>query len=1604
MTLENFSDWEDNESSMSSGISTSPLTPTNILSDDQAVEEWDKLESMSKIIPAPQPAPQSESLLSKAGNFIKESLAPPTTEPMLLGPVSDLMKQKSDINMISNPPMESGPSGATRSFAEPVTLDSVLKKGTAQFVNTSTAQLPQAVIMRATGTQLEPGQTLNNVFFPGEWNPDTAQGVEKYVVGAGQAAGYMVAGLPKLGMQFTGNLLIKTMPWLSNALSKTLTRRVTTGIVREGLQFGAGSMTEQLGNIAMAPTVEDAVKMATQSVVSGAKAGGSVGIAKGLFPTDRLLRIATGMALLTPRPGSEESKSMDIHDRISNAIFTLMMVWHGYPASVAKIETDTVKKVKDAGLEKEVDTQVDEVLSGLKGEGELHPTSNETNIFARKNPANDKYIYSDTAIKESAMSGVTLAQEEMTRREAEKQVVSEKIIVTKRKTQDAIYLDKTKELKAKLGSDVYYSTLKDLGLTKSNQAFKAADKARVLEELGKKVIPMNLSNTELAQWMLDHPEMRDVVEKRLELQDAKTKKLIADKGEKSKQAMQAALDAQKLREALDSQKTIESAPENNKVVPPVETPVEPIVPSTKTPVVETPKTKLEEVVPSEPTSVKKLYEGEESIVEKPPVEEPIEEVDLGPEPEMTLDELYQARDLYKNLGDKESLTIVQEMINKQKGETLEESKVTKEVEDTLAGNITPEELAQPRLLFKNIGLELGKYEKTGEIDEDRIEERLNHLEKDPGTLAPEAIETLRDAYDRINEKWGNEVSEDKIDELLELDPDEVDRTDMESFKEQFPRPITIDMLGLQKIYDTTIEKLREVPSIENLRKIAKGIILEGKVKYGEFRSRMKEIVGDLWNDIKGFVRQTWKDATKWGDKVGQKGVINFEYTKKDVTLDLLGMQKLTEFISSRLFHKESMDTKLTREYINRGARNTPSATDIDLRDLRELGKVKGLSDRDIRKVAANTNGVGYVKNLSDLTRNGADILKIKIMDMKDIVLESEKEIIRDPNISQKMKDKLRKAVGLYEVSEDALSDFIENRRMDTGRQQLDDADVKELTKMCDLYIGSRPPQDAIGLMSWIRPMRKVLGDEYMRPWRTALVGRLEARPAFVKTEDLIFKNLDKEIRSNKDKKKMRERITLFYNGKLTESDLSPRELKASKLLDKAYDTAYTFFEIEAPKIEPHYSPKRTPEENRKAAVRFAFSSKGVKELDFWAQHERVKGGGLEETELDAQKLFKMYYERGLKTKFYNRAIVETRPLVKKMSPDLQVKDKEFVDRVILKRPKGVEADVAKSTRNLAKKLWMREDEGRQFLRMFEKTILDLNYAAYMGIRPKSAIRDSLQQWLVVNKYGPHNWLRGRLAAHSQVIKDAMAKSDMCKLRLEEYLAEDIPMEGMMDIPKEIRDKMMIAFKWVDLDGARVGFATGYLLSKSKHPKLAESWHIRAGEKAMAETAWLYGADLPFILQSPTSKLMLQYSSWSLAYADHIYTMFREKGFSKTLAIQASQFTLLSALAHYTGIDYRGAMGIGAMPSNFGFIPNLVWDTVKLLEALTTGNNVDSTWKGFKERLGGLVPGYLGVKEIAKLNKTGDVKSYLFYTKKEKKEGKTPKGLGSLQGLDGLGGL
>ena len=292
-------------------------------------------------------------------------------------------------------------------------------------------------------------------------------------------------------------------------------------------------------------------------------------------------------------------------------------------------------------------------------------------------------------------------------------------------------------------------------------------------------------------------------------------------------------------------------------------------------------------------------------------------------------------------------------------------------------------------------------------------------------------------------------------------------------------------------------------------------------------------------------------------------------------------------------------------------------------------------------------------------------------------------------------------------------------------------------------------------------------------------------------------------------------------------------------------------------------------------------------------------------------------------------------------------------------------------------------ERQRIYRNLVSTILDLNYSSFMGLRPKLGIRNLGQQWLIINEYGLGNYTRGRFTRFSKDVREAIKESDIYQARKGQYLVFEERMARRRDIPKKVRELALTLYRQADLDNVNVAFATAY--KKALAEGLPRDLAIRAGGKAIHNTQWGYGIDLPYLFKTPTGRVVGQYSSWFLWYLDHNVRTVKERHGAKA-ARTVVQGTLLYYLAERWGIDYLKTFMFGVVPKGLGFLATSMIDTIKFLAAVGTmdAGRIKSAARSLTKIPFGVTPGYLATKDLQRAL-AGEIERLFIYPREQRRK-------------------
>jgi len=379
----------------------------------------------------------------------------------------------------------------------------------------------------------------------------------------------------------------------------------------------------------------------------------------------------------------------------------------------------------------------------------------------------------------------------------------------------------------------------------------------------------------------------------------------------------------------------------------------------------------------------------------PPKASPVRQVEVTPE----LEAQY-----LESLAKKEEQTAARELLRKGKGE----SKIGKLPERIREE--TPEEV-EARIDRRR---RRTKKEETAPVTEDEVKKVQAEIDKiaaeeEAGReiKAPKEAEKVDvDVDPNSAEAWERRLS----DEGMGVEEGAVDKFMEEEAYNPLWRESTLDFMGLQQMYEMAVENLRKLgpvlrkinakigakgeinfwhgnpkdatiekeftlsfmgtgeaeKALKQLVAVSRGIMVEGPKKFSEFRARLREIVGDLWDDIKHMARALWKSATEWykNSRIGsERGSFSTEAKEPSETMANFrrGLHKFSD--EARAWYETSVFGRRPQRDIN------------TLRDVATLMEEKAYEvPKPAAKVIESLSGE-KAKVYDIRNKNGPDIVK-----------------------------------------------------------------------------------------------------------------------------------------------------------------------------------------------------------------------------------------------------------------------------------------------------------------------------------------------------------------------------------------------------------------------------------------------------------------------------------------------------------------------------------------------------------------------------------------------------------------------------------------------------
>lgn len=158
----------------------------------------------------------------------------------------------------------------------------------------------------------------------------------------------------------------------------------------------------------------------------------------------------------------------------------------------------------------------------------------------------------------------------------------------------------------------------------------------------------------------------------------------------------------------------------------------------------------------------------------------------------------------------------------------------------------------------------------------------------------EAVKELEDIHDEATEqeKWDRILADEG---LAKID------SGRGRGNKRYDEDFDTGFMGSQyahRLYESVIQLLKESPTVQNLTRLGKNILLEGVKTFKNFTNRVKVITGDLFNKVKNFIREAWDSAKVWLKETDQMSM-DLENVNQPDHLSLKPtLEKITKIIKS----------------------------------------------------------------------------------------------------------------------------------------------------------------------------------------------------------------------------------------------------------------------------------------------------------------------------------------------------------------------------------------------------------------------------------------------------------------------------------------------------------------------------------------------------------------------------------------------------------------------------------------------------------------------------------------------------------------------------------
>lgn len=288
----------------------------------------------------------------------------------------------------------------------------------------------------------------------------------------------------------------------------------------------------------------------------------------------------------------------------------------------------------------------------------------------------------------------------------------------------------------------------------------------------------------------------------------------------------------------------------------------------------------------------------------------------------------------------------------------------------------------------------------------KIAEAVKRVQKSSREKKAEAVSDLEKIHDEETEqeKWDRVLAAEG---LGEIEPGRG------RGNKRYDEPSDFGFMGSQhahRLYEAAVQLLKENPTVQNLTRLGKNILLDGVKTFKDFTNRVKTATGELFGKVKDFLRDAWNDSKAWL-KDTKRGIIN---VKEVDTLGLKPTQAKIKKAIERLKNQQGEVGKdITKPFYSKLEEvvNSKMSGSMNPEQLVKMLKNNGVTDAEIKNVVGNLVGISDFETLAHkdiVTKQDVlDAIKVNTTKFEDVVLgedvsitafdKANRELRNDPN-------------------------------------------------------------------------------------------------------------------------------------------------------------------------------------------------------------------------------------------------------------------------------------------------------------------------------------------------------------------------------------------------------------------------------------------------------------------------------------------------------------------------------------------------------------------------------------------------------------------------------